>query len=290
MEKSLSIMFIDIVDSTRLYERLGNRQAANLTQDFLNALRAAAERHRGTLVKSLGDGLLLSFAEPDGAYAAAEKMLELQKSFGLLVRVGLHRGEVIERGNDIFGDAVNVTARVESLARPGEILATEDLVSALSPPLRHTARMFDVLIVKGKTVPTRIYRFEIVESTETTIIGSFLTRKPEEKHWQLRLSCGSRTVSVTEEASLIIGREPDCGLVVQSSFCSRRHASIDYGREHFVIRDQSTNGTYIKNEGGQSVFIRRDAMKLLGSGLIGFGREPESATQEHVARFVCELA
>jgi pSer/pThr/pTyr-binding forkhead associated (FHA) protein len=89
---------------------------------------------------------------------------------------------------------------------------------------------------------------------------------------------------------LNVGRDESSALRILSRQTSRQHAVIDFSRESFIITDQSTNGTFIRSGRSLPVALKRDSTKLVGTGLIGFGAEPEDAEQDHVAAFHCELA
>jgi len=298
MEKSIAILFVDIVDSTRLYERLGNLKATALTRGLLHELRGAVERASGLVIKSLGDGLLCSFPDADSAAHAADDIIGCQDQFDLRVRVGIHWGTVVETYEndllDVVGDAVNVTARVESLARPGEILATADLVERLGPAWKLRTKLLDSTVVKGKTVPIYIYRIlhrdAGDDSLESTVIGMNLAEINKGRFRGLSLVYRGTAHHVSQAVSKItIGRDQMCGIVIMSRQASRQHGAIEFSRESFIISDHSSNGTYIVPSGGQVFLLRRDATKLIGEGLIGIGAVPEAADQDYVITYSCNL-
>ncbi|MGQ9369729.1 adenylate/guanylate cyclase domain-containing protein [Azospirillum sp. ST 5-10] len=294
MEKPLAILFVDIVDSTPLYERLGNVRAAALTQKMLLLLRLAIEANGGTVVKLLGDGLLGSFPTADDAGWASGTMMEFQDVLGLRLRVGLHYGPVVQRPEDLYGDACNVAARVEGLARPGEVLATGDFADRLEPRLQRRTKLLNNVSVKGRTVPLRIHQMRSAEEEEpmdTTTIGLTMTDALAAAPAVMRLHVtyqGSELTIDRATPRLTIGRGDGCGLRILSRQTSRQHATIDFSRESFLLTDQSTNGTFVRTGDSLPVALRRDSTKLAGSGLIGFGAEPADTAQDHVAAFRCE--
>ena len=84
----------------------------------------------------------------------------------------------------------------------------------------------------------------------------------------------------------IVGRDPRaCSLSVPTTFASRDHFHIDHQRGKFIIKDHSTNGTYVKEDGTDVVYLRREEMPLRGGGFISMGQIPEDA--EHLLRFDC---
>ncbi|CAK0747186.1 Adenylate cyclase, class 3 [uncultured Gammaproteobacteria bacterium] len=291
-EKNLAILFVDIVDSTRLYERMGNVQATSFTQNILQKLRLIVDNNRGTVVKSLGDGLLCIFASADQAATSAQAMIDSQDSFNHKVRIGIHFGTAIQRGGDVFGDAINVAARVESLAKPGEILATEDLVQSLSLGLRSLAIKIDSTVVKGKTVPIGIFHLRppgsLDDSVESTIIGLDLFK---DSAITLHLDYMGMEFTISRMSpKLRIGRSDECEIKVASRQASREHGSIEFVRESFIISDHSSNGTYIATGDTHPILLRRDSTKLVGKGLLGIGTLPDPAVPECVIRFWSDLA
>jgi class 3 adenylate cyclase len=128
-----TVLFTDIVDSTRRASSLGD-QAWGALLDRHNALiRREMARFRGREVKTMGDGFLVTFDGPARAVRCGEAVVEAVRTLGLDVRVGVHTGEVEMRPDeDIGGVAVHVASRVMGLAGPGEVLVTStvrDLVA-----------------------------------------------------------------------------------------------------------------------------------------------------------------
>ena len=291
MERTLALLFADIADSTLLYEMAGDRKAAALTQRVLESLRQIVEANTGTVVKSLGDGLLAAFPTADGAARAALAMMERQADFLLRLRAGMHFGLVIPVPGDLYGDACNVAARLESIARPGEILATDDLVHRLSPPLRKRARLLNSVAVKGKAAPVRVHQIRsgdtAPEAEDNATIGLTMSEPGSGRGLpSLRLSgrCADATLSPLLPR-VTVGRDESCGLRISSRRTSRQHAVIDFSRGGFLLTDHSTNGTFIRTGDSPSLLLRRDSTKLSGTGLIGFGGEPLGPGEDHVLAF-----
>ena len=140
-EESLAVMFADISGSTRLYESSGDAQAFEMISGCIGRLTALVEKHKGTVIKSMGDGLMVSFASADEALWVGSILQGAEADQDLDVSVGFDFGPVIERDGDVFGDTVNVAARLSDVARGGEILMTEKAAALLSPPLRGPNRV-----------------------------------------------------------------------------------------------------------------------------------------------------
>lgn len=119
-----TIMFTDIVDSTKRASELGDRVWSGVLDAHDSATQEIAGRFGGSVVKHLGDGHLLRFGGPAVAIRAATELRDALERLGAPSRVALHTGEVEPRGDDLSGIAVHLAARVLDLARRGDILAT----------------------------------------------------------------------------------------------------------------------------------------------------------------------
>ncbi|MFQ5879237.1 MAG: adenylate/guanylate cyclase domain-containing protein [Dehalococcoidia bacterium] len=131
-EGIVTILFTDIVASTRLRQRLGDDAAQELFREHNRILRAQIEKHGGFEVKTYGDGFMVAFTSVVAALACA---IDIQRGTAehnrehqgqeLQVRIGLNSGQVIKEEEDFFGSAVVIAARVANLAKGGQILASE---------------------------------------------------------------------------------------------------------------------------------------------------------------------
>ncbi len=127
-----TVLFTDIVDSTKQAVSLGDSGWHRLLDEHDKLARRAVEQHRGRLIKMTGDGILATFDGPGRAIKCAVALSASATRLGLRLRAGLHTGEVELRGEDIAGIAVNTAARIMSEARPGETLVSRvvtDLVA-----------------------------------------------------------------------------------------------------------------------------------------------------------------
>lgn len=127
-----TVMFGDIVDSTRRAAELGDQRWRQLLERFTDAYDRELQRFRGRTVKALGDGVLATFDGPARAIMCADAVRGLARTeFGLELRAGMHAGEVEVIGDDIGGIAVHIAARILGCAGPGELVVSgtvKDLV------------------------------------------------------------------------------------------------------------------------------------------------------------------
>jgi class 3 adenylate cyclase len=127
-----TVLFTDIVGSTKKASELGDRRWQSLLDQHDQILRAQIEKFRGREVKALGDGFLATFDGPARAVRCATNMIESVRPLDLQVRSGVHTGEVEVKGDDITGIAVHIAARIAALASGGQVLVSStvrDLVA-----------------------------------------------------------------------------------------------------------------------------------------------------------------
>jgi class 3 adenylate cyclase len=118
-------MFTDIVDSTRRAAEIGDSRWRSLLGDHDQIVRERIAGYRGREVKTMGDGFLVTFDGPARAIRCASSIARDVRDIGIDVRAGLHTGECELIGDDVGGLAVNIGARVGSLAAPGEVLVSQ---------------------------------------------------------------------------------------------------------------------------------------------------------------------
>lgn len=297
------ILFADVAGSTALYEKLGDAEARRAVERALKRVRMAIEQFEGRVVKNNGDGVLGDFAMADAALAAAcemqQRVTDLPPVAGnrLAIRVGFHWGPVIETDGDIFGDAVNLAARMADLARPGQIIATCEALNHLSALARQGTRDMPPMSVKGKAEPVAIGEVVWRDDGDLTMVHSLPGAEPAgdadapaavpdapPRH-ELILRCEEALCQVDGDApSRTMGRDPKCDLLVGDPMASRQHARVDLRGERFVLADVSTNGTWVTIEGEAEFALRREETTLHGRGRISFGHpERESMPVVHFA-------
>lgn len=132
---SLTFLFTDLKASTELYERVGDLAAFNLVRSHFRALLDIVATEAGAVVKTIGDAVMATFSTPDRAVGAALRMRELNAAHGrqdLLLKIGIHEGPclavLLNDRQDYFGQTVNVASRVQGMADPTAIIATEAVI------------------------------------------------------------------------------------------------------------------------------------------------------------------
>jgi len=139
--KGVTLVFTDLKGSTALYERIGDLQAYALVRKHFDVLRLLIAQAGGSIVKTIGDAVMASFAEPMAAIQAVTRMneeLKRQAGDALHLKIGVHTGTCIavELNDylDYFGRTVNIAARVQGLAGPGEIVCTDAVYQTQGVP------------------------------------------------------------------------------------------------------------------------------------------------------------
>lgn len=288
----LAILFADISGSTALYDKLGNEFALHLVSRTLDVLKREMAIHQGTLIKTIGDEIMCTFASVSDAMNAAQAMqmaVEEQSPVNghhIYVRIGIHYGDVIQELGDVFGDAVNIAARVTAITRARQILTTQSVVDKLPTELRKKARPVMRAELRGKESTLAI--FQLVwgkDDTMRTRIGMSAFRKPAEalSRHELLLRYRQQILTLNEQLrSVLLGRDDTCNLVIQNKLASRQHALIEYNFGKFLLTDHSANGTYIRFSDGQIIQLNHQQIVLHGAGQISFGQPFSEATNEVV--------
>jgi class 3 adenylate cyclase len=119
-----TVLFTDIVGSTERAAELGDQRWREVLDAHDRLAERQLARYRGTLVKATGDGLVTTFDGPARAIRCALALRDGLRGLGVEIRSGLHCGEIERRGPDVSGLAVHIAARVQAVARPGEVLVT----------------------------------------------------------------------------------------------------------------------------------------------------------------------
>lgn len=278
----VAVLFADICGSTALYESVGDAQALQWVSECLAAMTKSVTACGGRVIKTVGDEIICRFGDAEAAVLAAsdihaqlDRRSPSASGRPMAVRIGLAYGPVIEENRDIFGDTVNLCARVVALANPWQILVTRQLVEGLPPYLRATCRPLHTVEVKGKAEQVTLFDVVWKNDANLTLLASASPARPAQETL-LRIRLGERQILFTpDRRALTIGRGDENDFAVAGHSVSRNHARIFMRSGQFILADQSTNGTYLETEEGALVLRREEAI-LLGRGRIGLGRAPAS--------------
>jgi class 3 adenylate cyclase len=182
--KVVTVLFCDVTGSTSLGEQLDPEALRTVMARYFETARTAIERHGGTVEKFIGDAVMAVFGVPvvheDDALRAVRAAAELRDAVEIDVRIGVNTGEVVTGGADTLatGDAVNVAARLEQAASPGEVF----LGAATYALVRDTvdAEPLPPLEAKGKAEPLTAYRLGDVHQEASRRDGSPMVGRADE--------------------------------------------------------------------------------------------------------------
>jgi adenylate cyclase len=271
-------------------EREGQRPAvtepatARAIARCLETLGRAAEASGGRVIRRHGNEVMALFATPDAAAAAAARMQyeasRILPAHELGVRTAFHSGPVRQRGHDIAGDTVNLAAELASRAAHGQILTSGETAASLGAAFRHAVRP---LPLAAKSAGTAVG--ELDWRGFAPVPG--LEDRAKDRTPELHLTYRYNTLLRRREGDCITaGRDPDCDLCVDMRLASRRHCTLERRNDKFVLRDHSTNGTFVTMNGDRELRIRAEEIVLYGRGWLSFGA-PRLLADELV-QFRCE--
>lgn len=284
-----TVLFADLRGSTSLYETLGNAEATSVVTHTVTALSRAVPTCGGTLIKTLGDGLMAVFSTPAEGVQSAQQMHEALDQIvsrsrergaspglrSLRLQVALARGEVVEMGGDCFGDAVNVSARLIDHASDNETLLTAEVLAGLPPDTGPRLRSLGWMQLRGRAEPVHVHVMggrRGLDQPPTQFGAVANTLEPE----AVRLVwLHANEVFDGEHMPVVLGRSPQAHFRVDDSRVSRSHARVDWHGGVFQLTDLSYNGTYVRfGSADEVVTLRRGSCTLHGSGSIGLGGSP----------------
>lgn len=285
------VLFADVSGSTKLYEAVGDAAAHEAIDLCVKLFAALTEQHGGRVVKTIGDEVMAIFARP---VEAGRTAVDIQ--LGMLgmapvdkvrlgVRIGMHHGPVVERDGDVFGDTVNLAARLTEMAARGQIITSLETADLLEPIQKMDCRSLYAIPVKGKEKEVGLC--EVLWSDTDDATQLVASRATTDQGKQLRVQYRGRTMLVGDERrSLVLGRDASADLVVPDRMASRTHCEIEARQGKFMITDRSANGTYLSIDGDGELVLRREEAMLRHHGVIALGQSRNTATE--LVEFYCE--
>jgi adenylate cyclase len=294
MEQSreTTVLFAAMIGGADVYARAGEPAAHDAMEKCQFYLGRAAASCGGRLAKATAQKVMVLTATPDAAADAASAMhLAMEKlprmaQVKLSIGVGFHYGPVIQKGDEVFGDTVNLAARLCEHAGSGQIILTERTAKLLSPLYRTWLRNLDKTQIKGRSDEVSLCELVWRADENATALAR---RRPAAENTGLpvlRLKYHDKRIERRREKELLsIGRGEDCGLVVNDDEASRHHCTIERRKDKFVVTDISTNGTYVTIDGEAEVRLEREELTLSKRGWISLG-QPRAHAKE-VVRFFC---
>lgn len=282
-----AVMFVDICDSTTLYERLGDASAYHLLSAAIQSTDTLIKQHEGQVVKHIGDGILAIFSRLE---QAAECAIQIHQSSNrtaaspaVRMKIGIRAGSVFLENADVFGDTVNTAARIVSMATPGQTLAGSEIsgIQLKSGVIRSIG--FHRL--KGKQNTVEIHELLGTQPRGiTTCVAP--SRKRQRQKRLLRLCFEAIEINMGLEQRMSIGRGERNTLQIDHPLVSREHAEIEGKSNRFVLRDLSTNGLILIASDSSEYALHREGMTLSGTGEIHLGTQSTSSDNAPIIHFM----
>ena len=292
----VAVMFADVTGSTKLYETLGDENANRIIGKVISVMRKITEGHNGYVIKTIGDEIMCRFSSANDCVRAS---IDIQEEISagiqgetvtISIKVGLHFGPaILMEDGDVFGDAVNVSARMAGIAKAAQIITTEATMQLLDADLKDMSRQFDKTKVKGKSEELIVYQVVWETEDDVTRIEIDTSDVEEEvKYLDIEFRGQATTIASSDNRTFVIGRGVQSDLMCKTRLASRTHMVIEFKRGKFSLADQSSNGTYVKTDDGEQYYLRRQEMMLWGSGKIALGQEVHAEDENDIITFVCK--
>jgi len=287
MEKeneSAVVLFANISDSARLYERMGDEAATDLIKTCLSFMHQATQDHMGDVINTIRDKMNCIFWDAVSAVSAAKKMNEaidnyiMEETDGQLplnLHIGIHAGPVQVEGDKLFGDTVNIVTKVTQTAKPREILITEVVFNDLEDSLKASAQQSSAISVKGSATPLTLYEF-VWDDLDTTVAidRDKLNQLRQDQNVCLELKTQDLTYEITHtNPRIYLGRQSQNDIVVAEKSVSRFHAFIELRDGKFVLSDNSSNGTFIYPNDARPYQVKQQEAYLEESGALCLGAD-----------------
>ncbi len=294
-QESVTILFADVCRSTQLFERYGDVKAREIIATTLSALTQVTKKHGGQVIKTIGDEIMCTLPDGNaGILAGCDMQRRLSSDLNLLrhgiaIRIGLHHGNVLVENDDVFGDAVNIAARMAGLAKAQQIVTTASTAAERNEDGGLQIRSLGKTRVKGKLMPIEIVDVMWQEDTSNvTTVSAALAIDELKDRASLTVRFRDQVIELKDVSPpFTMGRDQSNDLILDDEWVSRNHASLEYHKGHFVLVDRSTNGTYLKTGNDEEFRLHQDEVLLRNVGTISLGQASEQRTPEGIVHFEC---
>ncbi len=268
-----AIVIVDVAGSTPLFIREGDERAMQRVTACLERIGGILSTFGGEFVVSRGDDVHFLFDDPGAAFAAAEVVLADPRCRALDLHYSMHWGEALDGPGNIFGDAVNLAARLAAASNPGEVLLSQSFAELLPEGERQKLRVMRGMTVKGLDAPIDAFAL----SAEPVSAGGRTTTPEARMRGRTRVPCrvlvsaGSERIEAGEGTVITIGRAEGCTIRQEADWVSRLHATLRVRSGRVELTDKSSNGLWLATGRSAEILIRRETVVLVGSGMLSAG-------------------
>lgn len=286
-----AIVFVDVTDSMVFFDRVGQENAVKAMLSFQQDIRVSSESMSGRVVKTLGDGALLAFETADDAVRFCLKIVHDERTghaADMGVRAGMCVGEVQEVEGDVWGDPVNVSARLLDLGTAGQFLTIHESMQYVTDDGSFRTRRFRTRQLKGRKEAVDVV--EIMppgEEAQAGMTRASIAFRPTASQLRMKIRFGDMTHEMGADQlgePVTVGRSDANTIVIRRPDISRRHLEIRARDGKFFLKDHSSNGTILQPSEGASVNVEKEEILLHGSGRIMPG-VPEMSSDENPIEF-----
>lgn len=282
----LLVLYADISGSTALYEQYGDDLARADCSTCIDVMVEVMKRYDGRLVKTIGDEVMCVFhSGPHGAMAATDMQSAVRRASeeGLFktraqrIKVGFHYGPGIEEEKEISGEASITAQQLINMAKADQVLTSRRTLEALPTELRAAVRFVDRVPAEAWSGDVEAYEMIWEVSGVTQVSESLVDRaKSRDVHEKLTVTFrGEQHVLDRDSPRLTLGRVEGNDIVVANDLVSRNHAIFELERGRFHLTDQSSNGSFVEESGGDTTRLRRESLTLRGRGRVCLGGTAE---------------
>jgi len=283
-----TVVFTDLHGSTAVFESLGNARATEIVTQITNWVVEQCVQSGGTIVKTLGDGVLALFADTPAALRAVVKLqrdyaarnLQFPLDLRMPMRIGVANGEVEMVDGDCYGDAVNVASRLSDLCGPHQIWVSAKIMDPEAAK-GFTYKELGPINIRGRAEPCNVYQIEWQEEIATDFLTMQANLDPATNGREV--DALGREVELTWldttkqfrsfDLPIEIGRVGSVNFVVNDPRVSRVHARLEWRNGSIVFVDASSYGSWVRFAGaaGADVLLRREECVLYGKGELALG-------------------
>ena len=277
------VMYADVSDSARLFERLGDTEATYAVERCLKRMDRAIAGYGGKVAEITKEGLLAVFETAEqacqGAIDMQSRVSKLPPVSGLKVaiRIGLHGGPVGSEKSALSGSTIDAAGKIASKARIDQILASSAVLSVLP---RHTVVLSRPLPDLGQ-IEAENAHFELGEidwsghNEHQRRYSISVDATPSQFIADLERLCvryhGNAFLLDEKAPFLTLGRDPSCKLIIADRKASRLHGRIERRNNTYYYVDSSTNGSFVTCGNEPEIMVRRGEVMLKGNGRVAFG-------------------
>ena len=274
---NLTILFADLCRSTSLFDQLGDEAALALEMDALQMAGNIAKEHNGKVIGTIGDEVMCTFDSTEAALLTANDIhaqIRLKanlKEHHLAMRVGINQGPVVRSDESVYGDVVNIAARLAQQAKANQSLVSTETLEHVGDKFNDQLRPLGKISLQGKAGMIEVHEL-LTEEDTGEITEVVLTEEKPSRAYLMTVQFLTRQMRFDPMlVRFLFGRSIDCDQPMDHPTISREHAELTYRNGQFELRDFSSNGTVVVH-GNKIEPVHRSSFVLRDKGEIYLGR------------------